>query len=183
MLRSLRLRSLTGTLLVASLGGAGLGACQQSSSASETSSPSVSVTGSPSPTAPVVDGGTITLTDDNCTWEANPASVSEGRLTLAVRNETDDHGVFIVHKLRPGRTFDEGQTVIAAIQEALKTGAEWPQEVSEAIVEATAEAGQDGDVTMVTTAGTFGVVCSASTSPTGDILTVFLVGPLEVTRP
>ena len=34
---------------------------------------------------------------------------------------------------------------------------------------------------MVTTAGTLGVVCSANTSPTGDILTVFLAGPLEVT--
>ena len=55
--------------------------------------------------------------------------MSAGRLTLAVRNETDDYGVFMVHKLRPGRTFDEGQAAIAAIQEALKTGAEWPEEV------------------------------------------------------
>ena len=91
--------------------------------------------------------GSITLTDDDCTWEANPGSMPEGRLTVAVRNETDDYGLFIVHKLRPGRTFDEGRAAIAAIQKALKTGAEWPEEISDAIAEATAEAGRDGDVT------------------------------------
>jgi hypothetical protein len=104
-------------------------------------------------------------------------------MTLVIRNETDDYGVFMFHKLRPGRTFDEGRAAIAAIQEALKTGADWPEAISDSVIEATAEAGKDGAVAMVTTAGTFGVVCSANTSPTGDILTVFLVGPLEVARP
>jgi hypothetical protein len=179
----LRSCSFTGALLVASLGSAVLGGCQLSGSLTETASPSIIATDSPRPTAPVVDGGTITLTDDDCTWEGNPGSMSAGRLTLAVRNETDDYGVFMVHKLRPGRTFDEGRAAIAAIQEALKTGAEWPEEISDAVIEASAEAGQDSDVAMVTTAGTLGVVCSANTSPTGDILTVVLVGPLEVTRP
>jgi len=103
-------------------------------------------------------------------------------LTLAVRNETDDYRLFTVHKLHPGRTFDEGRALISAIQEALKTGADWPEEVSDTVTEATAEGGQTNDVAMLTTAGTFGVVCSANTSATGDILTVFLVGPLEVTR-
>lgn len=183
MHRPLRSHAFTGALLVLSLGSAGLGGCQPSSAASESSSPPVIVAASPSPTAPVIDSGTITLTDKDCTWDANPGSMPEGRLTIAVRNETADHGLFIVHKLRPGRTFDEGRVAIAAIQEALKTGAEWPDEVSDAITEAGAEACLGGDVTVVATAGTFGVVCSANTSPTGDILTVFLVGPLEVTRP
>ena len=175
-----RSRSVTGALLVTALGSAALGGCQLSGSANGTSSPSIEM-GSRSP-APVVDGGTITLTDDGCTWAANPGSTSEGRLTLAVRNETDDYGLFIVHKLHPGRTFDEGRALISDIQAALKTGAEWPEEVSDAVTEATAEAGDTSDVAMLTTAGTFGVVCSANTSPTGDVLTVFLVGPLEVTR-
>ena len=48
---------------------------------------------------------------------------------------------------------------------------------------ATAGPGLDGSITKAMRAGTFGVVCSANTSPTGDILTVFLVGPLEVTLP
>ena len=177
----LRSRTFRGALLVASLGSAALGGCQLSGSADGTSKPSI-VVASPSPTAPVVDGGTITLTDDGCTWEANPGSTSEGPLSLAVRNETDDYGVFTVHRLYPGRTFDEGRAAIAAIQEALKTGADWPEPLSYDITEATAEAGLDSDVTVSTTAGTFGVVCPANTSPTGDVLTVFLVGPLEVTR-
>jgi hypothetical protein len=176
-------RSFSGALLVAALGSASLVGCQQSGSPTQTASPSLVTTDSPSPSAPVVDGGTITLTDADCTWEGNPGSMSAGRLTLAVRNETDDYGVFMVHKLRPGRTFDEGRAAITAIQEALKTGAEWPEEISDAVIEGTAEAGQESDVIMVTTAGTFGIVCSANTSPTGDILTVFLAGPLEVTRP
>ena len=179
----LRSRSFWVALLVAALGSAALVGCQQSGSPTQTASPPLIATDSPPPTAPVVDGGTITLTDDDCTWEGNPGSMSAGRLALAVRNETDDYGVFTFHKLRPGRTFDEGRAAIAAIQEALKTGAEWPEEISDAVIEATAEAGKDGDVAMVTTAGTFGVVCSANTSPTGDILTVFLAGPLEVTLP
>ena len=183
MPRLLRLRPFTGALIVVLLGSAALGGCQQSGSPTQTASASLVATDSPRSTAAVVDGGTITLTDDDCTWEGNPGSMSAGRLTLAVRNETDDYGLFDVHKLRPGRTFDEGRAAIAAIQAALKTGAEWPEEISDAVIEATAEAGQDADVTLVTTAGTLGVVCSANTSPTGDILTVFLVGPLEVTSP
>ena len=175
--------SLPLALLVALLGAAAMGGCQPTSSADGgTSPPSIVAMTSPSPEASM-DGGTITLTDDGCTWDANPGSMSAGRMTLAVRNRTDDYGVFIVHKLRPGRTFDEGRAAIASIQEALKTGADWPDEVSDAITEATAEAGRDREVTVMTTAGTLGVVCSANTSPTGDILTVYLVGPLEVTRP
>ena len=177
------LRPFTAALLVAFLGGASLGACQQSDSAGNTASPSLPVTASPSPTAAAVDGGTITLTDEGCTWESNPGSVTGGRLTLAVRNETDDYGDFMVHMLRPGRTFDEGRASIAAIQEALKTGAEWPEELSDVISEVSAEPGQDGELTVVTTAGTLGVVCSANSTSTRDILTVFLAGPLEVTAP
>jgi len=176
---SQRLRTFTGAILAALVDSAALGGCQASGSANGTSSPSITAA-SRSPLA-IADGGTITLTDDGCSWEANPGSTSEGRLRLAVRNETDDYGVFTVHRLYPGRTFDEGRAAIAAIQEALMTGADWPEPLSYDITEATAEAGLDSDVTVLATAGTFGVVCSANTSPTGDVLTVFLVGPLEVT--
>jgi hypothetical protein len=179
----LRSRSLPRALGVALLGAAAaVGGCQPSDSSDGGASPPSSVAvASPSPTAAVVDGGTITLTDDACTWDANPGSMSAGRLTLVVRNQTDDFGVFIVHKLRPGRTFDEGRAAISTIQAALKTGAEWPEEISDPLSEATADAGLDSDVAVVTTEGTLGVVCSANTSRIGDILTVFLVGPLEVT--
>lgn len=185
MLRSPRSRSLARALLVVSLGGAGLGGCQPAGSGSETASPSPLVTASPSPTAAVVDGGTITLTDDDCAWAGNPGSMLEGRLTLDVRNETDDYALFIVHRIRDGRTWDEGQDAIAAIQEALETKTDWPEwvfDVSDALVEVDADAGADDVVSLDASPGTYGVVCSANTSPTGDVLTTFLVGPLEVTN-
>lgn len=178
-----RSRSITHPMLIALLASAALGGCQTSGSAEEqTSSPSIAVRTLPSPTPPDIDGGAITLTDEDCTWEANPGSVPEGRLSIEVRNETDDYGLFILHRLHPGRTFDEGRAAIAAIQEALTTGAEWPAEISDAITEAAAAGGLKSELTILSAAGTYGVVCSANSSPTGDILTIFLVGPLAVTR-
>lgn len=181
---SAQIRSRWFILLVTLLGSSALGGCGTSDAVdATTSSPSIVTEAPPTPSAAGRDGGTITLSDDGCIWEGNPGSMSEGRLTVAVRNTTDDFGLFIVHQLRAGRTFDEGRAAIATIQEALKTGAEWPEEISDPITEATAGPGLDGYITKAMRAGTFGVVCSANTSPTGDILTVFLVGPLEVTLP
>jgi hypothetical protein len=186
---TLRSRPLIGLFLVAVFGGAAVGACQASAVATDpdvgSASPAISTLtpAPPSPSAAVVDAGTITLTDDGCTWEGNPGSMRAGRVSIAASNETDDYGVFILHRLHPDRTFEEGRALIASIQEALKTGAEWPDAVSDAIDEGAAAAGASGDIAAVTTAGTYGVVCSANTSPTGDILRVFLVGPLEVTAP
>ena len=77
---------------------AGLGRPQRMpavGSANGTTSPTIIM--ACGPPVDVVDGGTITLIDDGCTWEANPGSTSEGRLTLAVRNETDDCGAFRVN--------------------------------------------------------------------------------------
>ena len=176
-------RWLTRALIVGALSGASLGACQAMGAATETVLPTASLTATPGAAATAVNAGTITLTDRGCTWDANPGSIAAGPASISVRNETQDYGVFIVHKLRPGRTFAEGTAAIAEIQDALKTGAEWPAEVSDSISEATAEAGEDAVITVAATAGTLGVVCSANTSRVGDILTVFLVGPLEVTRP
>jgi hypothetical protein len=185
MLQVTHLRPATGLFLVAVLGGTSLGGCQLANapSAPSASSTTATVTASPGPTPDVVEGGLITLTETACTWDGNPGSMTAGRLGVAVRNETDDYGLFILHRLRPGRTFEEGRAVIRSIQEALKTGGDWPAELSDAVSEAPAEAGQDGEMAAVATGGTYGVVCSANTSSTGDVLTVFLVGPLEVTDP
>ena len=186
MLRSTRSRSLAGALFVLSLGGAALGGCQPAGSASETASPSPVVTASPSPTAAVVDGGTISLTDDGCTWEGNPGTVPSGRVSIELSNETDDYGVFIVHRLKPEFTWDDGRDAIDAIQVALAAGEDWPNwstNVSTVEGEGAAEAGGTGEVSISATAGAYGVVCSSNTSPTGDILTVFLVGPLEAGAP
>jgi hypothetical protein len=160
----------------------GLAGCAAPTQQTELPAPSIlnSATASSPLSAAPVEGGTITLTDTGCRWDAPPASMTAGRVTIGLRNETNDHGVFIVHELHAGRTWSEGQAAIAEIQEALKTGEDWPPAISEPIGEAGVPAGGDGMVSAVPTAGTVGVVCSANTSPTGDILSVFLVGPLEV---
>jgi len=175
MLRSTRSRSLAGALFVLSLGGAALGGCPPSQPPP---------TAGPSPES--VDAGAITLTDDGCTWEGNPGTVPSGRVSIELSNETDDYGVFIVHRLKPEFTWDDGRDAIDAIQVALAAGEDWPNwstNVSTVEGEGAAEAGGTGEVSISATAGAYGVVCSSNTSPTGDILTVFLVGPLEAGAP
>jgi hypothetical protein len=168
--------------------GAAVGACQAFDAAPGPPSPptAISTPPDPPPADPnprVIDVGAVTLTDEGCWWDANPGSVPAGRLAIELTNETDDHAVFFVHKLHADRTYAEGIAAVEAIQGALETGDEWPPEVSEAIAEASAGARERSEVTAVTSPGTLGIVCSANTSPTGDILSVFLVGPLEVTAP
>ena len=52
--------------------------------------------------------------------------------------------------------------------------------LSDVVADTDALAGRAGGLVHVATATAMAVICSASTSPTGDILTVFLVGPLIV---
>jgi hypothetical protein len=179
MPRSAALRSLSGFVIVA--GCAALWGC---ASPTGTAPPTQAPTASPSPGP--VEAGAITLTDDDCTWEANPGTVPSGSVSIEVHNETDDYGVFIVQRLKPQFTFEDGREAIAAIQEAIAAGAEWPEWTTERSTiegEGTAEAGRTGVALITLEEGTIGVVCSANTSPTGDILTVFLAGPLDVTAP
>lgn len=186
MLATLRPSSLHRTILAGAVCAAAFVACQPVGTNRETASPSPLVTAPPSPTATVVDGGTITLTDEDCTWDGNPGSVSGAEVTIEVRNQTDDYGVFIVHRLKPEFTWDDGRDAIAAISDALEAGEDWPNwatTVSTVEGEGAAEAGGTGMASVPPTAGTVGVVCSANTSPTGDVLSVFLVGPLEVAAP
>lgn len=124
--------------------------------------------------------GTITLTDTGCSWEGNPGVAPAGLVTLRARNATGDYGLFIVHRLRTGKSWADGEAAIAAIQQALVTGAEWPPAISDAVGELAAEAGGDDRQNITLTPGTYGIVCSANTSRIGDILTVFLVGPLTL---
>ena len=147
-------------------------------------------------------GGIITLTDSGCNWEGNAATMTMPEiLRIRFRNETAAHGTFILHWIRPGHTYDEGVDYIAVIQQRLTTGEEWPpNEVALPVDNADVPAGTDSDLGWTTAGigegpleefrnggnwrwqpGTYGVVCSANASPTGDILTTFLVGPLELT--
>ena len=170
-------RRLPPAIMAIALGAIVVGACQAGTPASPPA------TSPPSPTAAATSPtplGTITLTDTGCSWAGNPGSVRTGRMTVSARNSTDDYGLFIVHRLHAGKSWADGEALIAAIQEALQTGADWPPEVSEAITEMGAEAGDTTRLAIDLSVGTYGVVCSANTSSVGDILTVFLVGPLSV---
>jgi hypothetical protein len=144
----------------------------------------------------------ITLTDSGCTWNGNPGSMAiPSLLNLRFRNETDHHGLFILHWVKPGHSWQEGVDFVAELQRLLATGSDWPpNDVSIAVAEhevaargatttqwATSGVGdgpteefRDGG-SWHWAPGTYGVVCSANTSPTGDILTTFLVGPLQLT--
>ncbi|HZM73108.1 MAG TPA: hypothetical protein VFC71_06995 [Candidatus Polarisedimenticolia bacterium] len=155
-----------------------LGGCASGATAPPTDPPP-SATAAPE----AVAGGTITLTDDGCTWANNPSSVSGRETTLEIRNETDDYGAFFVHRMKPEFTWQDGEAAIAAIQDAIAADEDWPNwasNVSVVVSEGDAAAGGVDVVGVPAANGTYGVVCSANTNSQGDVLTVFLAGPLEV---
>ncbi|MCI0581295.1 MAG: hypothetical protein L0227_00125 [Chloroflexi bacterium] len=154
------------------------GGCQ---AASPTPEPTPAPTLQPTPAA--IDGGTVTLTDTECTWEGNPGSVSGAQVTIELQNDTDDFGVFFVHRLKPEFSWQDGVDAIAAIQAAMAADEDWPNWASNLttiVSERQAEAGGTGEVVVGPTPGTIGIVCSANTDARGTVLTVFLAGPLEV---
>lgn len=168
-----------------------------SSAPQETQShPSPSETRTPPPLA-----GIITLTDEGCTWASNPGSLrAENGLRIGFRNDTDHDADFEVHWVRPGQTFAEGVAFVADLRRRLTTGEDWPpNEISIAVASHAAPPRSYADVTWPTSGqgegptpelqqgsrwywqtGTYGIVCSANTSPTGDVLSTFLVGPLDI---
>jgi hypothetical protein len=155
----------------------------------------------PSPTTPAT-AGRITLTDTGCRWDANPGTwpANAALLPVEFRNETDHFATFILHWVRPGHTWEEGVAYVADLQRRLVAGEDWPaNDISSAVASfdmATADTQQlawglsgsgappapefavGGNWKFAT--GTYGVVCSANTSATGDIISTFLVGPLEI---
>jgi hypothetical protein len=169
------------------LGALLLGACQagpSTASVAPTGPPPAATTSppdaSPAPTTAPAALGTITLTEGGCSWPDNPGSIAPGPVLIQSWNETDDFADFFAHRLRDGKTWDDGLAAIAAIQAAIKTGDDWPPAVSDVVGEGAALAGLGDEITFDAAPGTYGVVCSANTSPTGDVLSVYLVGPLVV---
>lgn len=146
----------------------------------------------PSPTATATasaSAGRVTLTDTGCTWESNPGTLPTTVATLPFefRNETDDYATFLLHWVRPGHTWDEGVAYVADLQRRLTTGEDWPPNDISVQVAAF-------DVATRTTQpvafggwqfepGPYGVVCSANTTVTKDVLTTFLAGPLQLVGP
>lgn len=198
-----RLALVAATVVVAAVGGLYLlGPTRPNGSVGGPASPTptIAATASPRPSA-VSNAGTITLTETACNWNGNPGTLDmPGLLNIRFRNETNDHGLFILHWVRPGHTWQEGVEYVGELQRRLATGAEWPpNDLSIAVAEHQVTAGRDAILGWPTSGagegptaefrqggtwrwqpGTYGVICSANTSPTGDILTTFVVGPLQL---
>jgi hypothetical protein len=198
-----RLALVAATVVVAAVGGLYLlGPTRPSGSVGGPASPTPTIAASASPLASVApNAGAIRLTETGCAWDGNPGTMAmPALLNLRFRNETNDHGLFILHWVRPGHTWQEGVEYVDELQRLLATGAEWPpNDVSIAVAEHDVTAGEEAVLGWATSGigegsieefrrggnwrwepGTYGVICSANTSPTGDILTTFLVGPLQL---
>lgn len=156
--------------------------------------PRLGVGPSPTPSAtPTATGqvsaGRVTLTDTGCTWESNPGTLptSVSHLKFELRNETDDFALFGLHWVRPGHTWEEGVALVAEIQRAIIEKRDWPpNEMSIAVADVGLEARKTDEIRWGGWAfepGYYGVICAANTSATGDVLTTFLVGPLQLIGP
>jgi hypothetical protein len=150
-------------------------------------SPTPTPTPTPTPrTSPVAtEAGTITLTDEGCTWIGNPSPITQPvLLTIDVVNETDTFASFDLHRLTAG-TWDDAAAWIRAEHEALQTGGEnplGPADFAEQITdEFDAVAFAQSQLTQVVRIpGTYGVVCSSNEPPPGAVFGNYLVGPLVI---
>jgi hypothetical protein len=164
-------------------------------------SPSPSTSATPMASASPSNAGIITLTDTGCDWENNPGTLTNADfVNIALRNETDDYADFQLHWVRAGRRYAEGVAFVEEIARRLTTGEEWPPNDIWILVDAQGVVARSETIASWPTAGTgqgpapemqrgplwnletgsYGVICSANTSPTGDVLTTFLVGPLDL---
>lgn len=184
----LRLAALAAALVIATAGALylvgprfGIGGPGPTPTVAPTPSPS------PSPTQSVVELGTVTLTNTGCTWAGNPSTITAaaqpviGSITLV--NETDTFGNFGIYRLVEGRTWEEGQSWIADMNEEFHGG----PPASAPVGELTTEVGNvDAPErraypnTLVLNSGTHGIVCSSNEPPPGLVFAVYLVGPLEI---
>lgn len=144
-------------------------------------SPTPTPTPRPSPVA--IEAGTITLTDEGCTWIGNPSPVAQPViLTIDVVNETDTFASFDLYRLTAG-TWDDAAAWILAEHEAYQTdpgreirAADFAEQITDGFdAVAFAKSRLTHDVRIP---GTYGVVCSSNEPPPGAVFGIYLVGPL-----
>jgi hypothetical protein len=149
--------------------------------------PSPIPTASPIPTQAVVDLGTITLTNDGCSWAGNPGAIVAPFAPLigrvAVVNETDTFANFGIYRLDDGRTWAEAAAWIAAENDALHGGPSNPpiDFVTDVGSIDAPESRQYAATVTLDARGTHGIVCSSNEPPPGLVFATYVVGPLEVT--
>jgi hypothetical protein len=142
-------------------------------------------TASLDPTPEPANAGTITLTDDGCTWDQPDARwIGTTEVRIDFVNETNTLGNFGFYRLKEGSTWEDAAAYIIALNEVIQAGAEDPPlgppdfVIDYGYVDT--EAFQEGRLGTIVSPGTYGVVCSSNEPPPGAVFAVYLVGPLEV---
>jgi hypothetical protein len=141
----------------------------------------------PSPTPQLgVSLGTVTLTATGCTWVGNPGRITGAEPlvgSIMLVNETDTFANYGIFRLADGRTWEEGQSWIADMNEEFHGGPAASVPAGEFTTQVgTIDAPERGRYpnTLTLRAGTHGIVCSSNEPPPGLIFAVYLAGPLEV---
>jgi hypothetical protein len=144
---------------------------------------------SPNPSLATGTAGRLILTSERCAWSAHYDRMFPGTYTVEVANETESLAVFDLNRLVPGRTFDEAVILTTQVQEAIRTGAEWPAEFFELATQVAdsslrLEGHQHVTLTlMAAETGTYGIVCSENERSSEEVIAVYLTGPLEIIAP
>ncbi len=146
--------------------------------------PGLVPTQTPAPTGTVIDAGTITLTDDACTWDGNPGLIASSTEPVIARvsvvNETDTFGNFGVYRLDDGSWADAAAWV-ARENDALHGGpSQAPPDFVTDVGNIDAPERRQYPATLTLGPGIHGIVCSSNEPPPGEVFGVYLVGPLEV---
>lgn len=144
--------------------------------------------GSPtsSPTESVVDLGTITMTDNRCSWAGNPGSITtpfeSTTADVTVVNETDTFATFGVYRLDDAYTWEHAAAWIVAENAALHGGpTNPPQDFASQFDANDVPKRRAHEWSVTLTSGRFGVVCASNPPPRGVIPAIYLVGPFEIT--
>lgn len=141
-------------------------------------------TASPRPTPRPANAGTITLTDDGCTWDGNPSPLTLPKYVgIDFVNETNTFGNFGFYKLEQGYPWADAVAYIVAENEAVKTGTENPFGAADFAIDygnVDTEAFKENQLRITVSRGTYGVVCSSNEPPPGAVFDVYLVGPLVI---
>ena len=137
------------------------------------------------PTLGTAEFGTVTLTDEGCTWDRTQSRIFGPRLlAIDVVNETDTFGNFRLYRLTTGYAWEDAAAWVIAENEAIQTNPSKPMGAADFAIEV---AGVDAlafeQSRLATNAdvrGTYGVLCSSNEPPPGAVFGIYLVGPLVI---
>ena len=109
-----------------------------------------------------------TLTDSGCTYEGD-TTLTAGRFTIDVENQTDFYGAFALARLADGKTIDDLKPHLAQTQQRFdESGGTPPPPPSfyEQVVRSGVEAGATSALPADVSAGTYALMCFVDDLPT-----------------